>query len=322
MPRLSNFLWSRDREPDANPIICRPVEKDQIELALRLLLCRPEGLANDQTVLEFLAFASERKIDIRQMWIALAGGEIAWVLLPITNPGRTMLLFTPAHIPQPICIPAAEKLTDALCAHWHDHGMLLAQLLLDPLDVSVCDMYRKSGFELLAELIYLQRTVRKPPPVELPAGFSLIHYSDETHDAFADAIQRSYEGSLDCPSLNGRRDIEDVIAGHKSTGVFDPSLWHLLREGSEPRGVLILSPSQYADALELVYLGLTPPARGRGLGDLMMQLAMHTVAQQQRSDLTLAVDSHNQPAMNLYFRHGLKRIGSRLAMLRDLRSSP
>ncbi|HEY1629088.1 MAG TPA: GNAT family N-acetyltransferase [Tepidisphaeraceae bacterium] len=318
MPRLSNFLWSRDREPA--PITCGRVEKPQIEPALRLLLCRPEGLADDQAVLEFLSFASERKIDIRQMWIAQVGEEIAWTLLPITNPGRTMLLFTPAHIPQAICIPAAEKLTDAICSHWHDHGMQLAQLLLDPQDTPVCDLYLKSGFELLAELIYLQRTVRKPAAVEMPAGFSLTKYSDQTHADFADAIQRSYEGSLDCPSLNGRRGIEDVIAGHKSTGVFDPTLWHLLREGAEPRGVLILSPSQYADALELVYLGLTPPARGRGLGDLMMRIAFDAVPRQQRSDLTLAVDSHNQPAMNLYFRHGLKRIGSRLAMLRELRS--
>jgi len=38
------------------------------------------------------------------------------------------------------------------------------------------------------------------------------------------------------------------------------------------------------------------------------------------TELTLAVDSRNAPAMKLYFRHGLKRVGSRSAMIRDLRS--
>jgi len=42
------------------------------------------------------------------------------------------------------------------------------------------------------------------------------------------------------------------------------------------------------------------------------------VVRQNRSQLTLAVDSRNAPAMKLYFRHGMKRMGSRTAMIRVL----
>jgi ribosomal protein S18 acetylase RimI-like enzyme len=52
-----------------------------------------------------------------------------------------------------------------------------------------------------------------------------------------------------------------------------------------------------------------------------MNLALVTVARQNRSELTLAVDSRNEPALKLYHRHGLRRIASRMAMIRDLRQS-
>jgi ribosomal protein S18 acetylase RimI-like enzyme len=44
------------------------------------------------------------------------------------------------------------------------------------------------------------------------------------------------------------------------------------------------------------------------------------VVAQRRSDLSLAVDSRNVPALRLYYRHGLRRIGSRTAMVKDLRA--
>ena len=144
------------------------------------------------------------------------------------------------------------------------------------------------------------------------------NYSARTHQLFQQTIARSYEQSLDCPGLSGMRKMEDVMAGHKGTGEFDPSLWFLLMENYEPLGVLLLGPAVHADALELVYLGLTPAARGRGLGDLLMNLALLSVVRQNRAELTLAVDSRNVPAMRLYFRHGLRRIGSRTALVRQL----
>jgi ribosomal protein S18 acetylase RimI-like enzyme len=35
--------------------------------------------------------------------------------------------------------------------------------------------------------------------------------------------------------------------------------------------------------------------------------------------LTLAVDSRNVPALKLYYRHGMQQMGTKTAMLRDLR---
>jgi len=134
-------------------------------------------------------------------------------------------------------------------------------------------------------------------------------------------VAATYEGSLDCPRLNGRRDIEDVLSSHKSAGEFDPKLWFLLRERETPLGVLLLSESLRSDSIELVYLGLTPAARGRKLGELMMRQAYATVSARNQPRLCLAVDSQNTPALKLYYRHGMHRIASKLALLRDLRKN-
>lgn len=319
MPRLSNFFGTRNA--NLGDVACRPVQRHEIEPALRVMLAEGSGPASDEAVLDFLAFAIQRKIDLNQMWAVWAGGRIVWTLLPIPSAGRTMLIFTPVRFQPGVPIEAARLLTDKLCQYWAARDIDLVQFLLDPKDIAVRNFYLTCGFEFLAELIYLKKTVRQTPDINLPRGFRRLAYDSSTHALFAQTILQSYQGSLDCPMLNGRRHIDDVISGHKATGQFDPSLWSVLLENDDPRGVLILSPSHNADTLELVYLGLAPEARGRGLGDLLMRMAVASVVQQQRSGLTLAVDSRNTPALNLYHRHGLRRIGSRIALLRDLRAT-
>ena len=81
---------------------------------------------------------------------------------------------------------------------------------------------------------------------------------------------------------------------------------------------MLLNPSTHVGTAELVYLGLVPEARGRGLGDYLMRLALATVEDRGFNDVSLAVDSANGPALSLYFRHGMKRVGRRYALIRDL----
>jgi mycothiol synthase len=175
----------------------------------------------------------------------------------------------------------------------------------------------------MAELQYLQADVRRgfpPPPV--PAGVELLNYTAELHEDFARTIVESYRESLDCPGLNGLRDIEDVIAGHKSSGgrpeAFNPSWWFLLRDATGPLAVLLLARTAN-DTAELVYLGLAPEARGRGFGDLFVRHALHVVSAGGVAALALAVDANNTPALRLYHRHGLRRVGSKLALMRELK---
>ena len=74
----------------------------------------------------------------------------------------------------------------------------------------------------------------------------------------------SYQQSLDCPLLNGLREIGDVIAGHQASGEFNPRFWFVLSERDMPRGVVLLNRVPRTDTAELVYFGLAPAARGAG----------------------------------------------------------
>src|SRR5206468_2654294 len=149
-----------------------------------------------------------------------------------------------------------------------------------------------------------------------PEGMERVNYSASTHADFARAILDSYQQSLDCPKLSGLRHIEDIIAGHKATGEFDPTKWFLARDRSSGQGlgVLLLARAPRTDTVELVYLGLAPAARGRGLAKVMMRHALATAAHMGASRFCLAVDAENVPALKLYYAAGMARAGSRVAM--------
>jgi ribosomal protein S18 acetylase RimI-like enzyme len=283
--------------------------------SLRLIL----GTHEESHLSEFLIFARDRRINLESLWVAENGGSLLWALLPVLSPGRTMLLFSSAQPSSKLQERAAGLLVEEVCARFAEQGMQLAQALLDPKERTARSIFEARGFHALAQLDYLHVLVRRRLPAPLtPPGLAWETYSPASHARFAATILATYESSLDCPALNGLRDVEDIIAGHQATGEFDPSLWFLLSEASEPRGVLLLNPTPRSDSVELVYLGLAAAGRGRGLGDLLMKRGLSEVSQRGRSQLTLAVDAANPPALKLYYRHGLHRLCSKVAMMRKL----
>jgi len=315
MSGLSNiFRWR-----DATPVEVRPVGPGEIEPALRLILGSYGGRADSATAAEFEGFAQEREIDLTTIFVAAAGPKLVATTLPIASPGHTALLMTSTAGASQV---AAQHLARCIDASTNDlmsprHSIRIVQILLEASEHRLERELRALGFVDVATLIYLQRTVSRPSPAPVFAqGVSLVTYSPQTHDLFSRAILASYEQSLDCPTLHNRRGIEDVITGHRATGEYDPELWFCVMEAGEPRGVLLLAGVSGHDALELVYLGLAPAARGRRLGDALLQLALFEIGNRRLSQLTLAVDALNIPAIRLYHRHGLAEVHRRLALMK------
>jgi ribosomal protein S18 acetylase RimI-like enzyme len=317
---LSNLLGFKDARSDAGaPVTVRPATPAEYEAALRLVLAPPGAAADTRAVQEFIAFTTERGIGLDGLHVALQNGKVVSAILPVISPGRTMLLLCPPVGQGKPSDAIAARVIDPVCDYGRQNGIELAQALVDPQDTALHAVLTDAGFARMAELYYLHVQPAPDVPVPpLPEGIAWCTYSPDTHALFGRAILDSYHNSLDCPALNGRRDIEDIIAGHKASGTFDPNLWFLLREGDKSLGVLLLSESARSDAVELVYLGLSAAARGRNLADLMMRQALSVVAGRKLPRLCLAVDSLNTPALKLYYRHGMSRIASKIAMLRDL----
>lgn len=331
MGSLSNFLRRGDASPVrrgtdlAGAVHCRAALQGEVGDCLKLILGSHGRYADNNQVLDFLQFALHRRINLDDLWLAERGGRTVWSILPIVSPGRTMLFLTPTHHPTPLADPAPTLLADAICTHFATRGVRLAQALIEPTDTAARGQLEGTGFKAMAGLDYLHAGVRRTfQPPKLPSErMSWVRYSDQTQALFRDTVAASYRGSLDCPALNGLRDMDDVMAGHQASGEFDPSLWFLLCETNGdgepiPLGVLLLARMTKNEATELVYLGLTPEARGKGLGDLLVRQALAATAASGFSRLSLAVDGANRPALSLYHRHGFQHIGRKLAMMRIL----
>lgn len=161
------------------------------------------------------------------------------------------------------------------------------------------------------------------------------------------ALDDSYIDTLDCPELCGLRTSRDVLESHRAVGQQDDRLWWLVFEGEvggnlagQPaRGCVLLNATRESDAVELVYLGLGPRLRGRGLSRTLMELALRTVWEHRRTlglapelvdsgshrspmnltgGVTCAVDTRNTPALALYERLGFVRFGVRVPMVRAM----
>ena len=317
---LSNSLgWRDGRTAGEGGVTIRPATTAELDPAIRLVLGGQGATITDDNVREVLAFATERGIDLELLWIAELSGKPVLAALPVISPGRTALMFAsppPAHADDTVL----AQVIDAVCAALAAKHVQMAQVLLDPADEVMKRIYTAVHFDLMAELIYLQGAPHfdAAPPV-LPPHFRWVHYSERTHELFQQTILASYQQSLDCPALNGLRSMEDVIDGHKASGQFDPNHWSLLCQGERPMGVLLLASSGSQESLvELVYLGLVPEARGRKLGEILVRQAMATVAAEKHQRLSLAVDANNVPALKLYYRHGMNRVATKLALMRDL----
>jgi GNAT superfamily N-acetyltransferase len=316
----------RGPDPAGGEPFVHPASPAQVTDALGHVLSSESHLADEAQVADFLDFVRQRGISLDDLWVAQTGAdaEIAWAVFALVNPGRTLLLLGPGYVPEaPNATVAAVHLIHTVSAHYHKRGVHLAQVLLAPRAPALRQLYEACEFRHIADLMYLQATVRpqhkKHAEAALPEGFCWRTYSDKTHAQFSAIIADSYEQSLDCPALNGLRNVEDVLTGHRAAGEFDPGLWFMLCRGDLAQGVLLLSPSSQADTMELVYLGLPPAARGQKLGDVLMRQALSVTAARGLARLSLAVDSINAPALGLYYRHGMRRVSVKSALLRDLR---
>ena len=156
------------------------------------------------------------------------------------------------------------------------------------------------------------------PAPQWPSSVRIEPYAETLHDDLVRALEASYERTLDCPGLYGLRITADILAGHQATGDFDPALWTLLYVDDRPAGVMLLNAFPAHRTVELVYLGLAPFARGRGLGRQLLRHGLAQLKKRRERTLTLAVDDRNTPALALYASEGLRPIVKRVAMIRSL----
>jgi ribosomal protein S18 acetylase RimI-like enzyme len=206
-------------------------------------------------------------------------------------------------------------------AHLKTRGFLIAQALLDESAprFGAADL-AGGGMPQITELVYLERSTTLPFFVR-PEVPRLLwqEFGSATEAEFRAVLQATYHRSLDMPELEGIRSLDDILASHRAGGRFAAERWQMGHVQDEPdsAAVLLLAEMPDRDAWEVAYLGLTPPARGRGLGRAVLARALEMAAPHVPR-LELAVDVRNHPATRLYRMAGFTPFDQRAVHLASL----
>ena len=215
----------------------------------------------------------------------------------------------------------SAQLLNELLAELMRRAVLVAQVLLTIEQAAEARLFQSAGFIAGGELIYMSASeetfLSQTPSGELE--FPIVAPDDPE---LARILATTYQGSLDCPLVDGWREVSDVLAGYRATGTFRPDLWRLIRSRGETVGCLVLSDFPENCQGELTYLGIDPFCRGRGFGLAAAQWALHLAAQIGWSQVLLAVDAHNGPARRIYRAAKFTEIALRRLLVRRLHEKP
>jgi ribosomal protein S18 acetylase RimI-like enzyme len=272
----------------------------------------------------FLRYAETSAVSLEGLWSRLGPGDrIDSTVLAVPSPGRTAMVFA-SHPTGERDVEGIAQLIDHACRQIAAWDLDLAQGLLDPTETLERRAFLDAGFTELAVLDYLERPLsasNAPAPPVWPPQLRVRTeaYRDAHYDDLVTILEQSYEQTLDCPGLYGLRRTEDIIAGHKATGQFDPALWTLLWVDERPAGALLISPFPSHRTTELVYIGLAPFARRRGLGRQLLRQGLGALKGRPERSIALAVDQRNTPALGLYESEGFRPAVQRVALIRSLR---
>lgn len=190
----------------------------------------------------------------------------------------------------------------------------IAQILLTHEQESDGRLLTENGFPILTELIFMSAAVLehqpRPPEGEM---WQSNGWSESIRPRFEATITATYQGTLDCPELNGLRSGEQALLGHEASGPFQPELWQIYSQGKTDAGLMLARchSDESEPVFEIVYFGATPQLRGRGLGQKMLADLFAEAGRRGVSEIMLAVDVRNAPAIRLYEQFGFREFDRR-----------
>lgn len=180
------------------------------------------------------------------------------------------------------------------------------------------------GFQRLATLDYLNGKIHRETSGESFSQSVRLEFKScnwglrDELASFATLVDLTYQDTRDCPSLSEFRTAIQTLRGYQNSQSFTPSWWFRIhdRATNQCLGCLVMGRQESAkdpagrdlDIAEIVYMGLVPSARGRGLGKETVQSALRIAQQAGCKHLVLAVDKDNLAAKSIYRQAGLETL--------------
>ena len=287
----------------------------------------------------FVDRAGAHGIDLTYFWAAFNESGVALqAALIVPQVGRTAMIFLSGPGPRRVCGEPEDQtavriavLAEALSGTDREMGedIQLFQALPSPDEPWAIDAFTGAGMMRLGDLAYLRRPFAMREDggaIEWPDGVTirrLGRLNAAGHlPKLRRALERTYIDTMDCPGLCELRSLEDVIESHKSAGSFDRAHWWLLECDGEAEGCVLLSPSFENRSLELVYMGLGPKLRGRGLAGPALRFGINRAQRLGLDEVSCAVDMINEPARAVYARLGFTEFARRVAFVKPSSTNP
>jgi ribosomal protein S18 acetylase RimI-like enzyme len=271
---------------------------------------RPTRIANALRLVE------KGELDPAGVLVASQGGEPAGAIVYLPVPGASGLVWPPQAIEGANREAIEDALVHRATAALREQGARLAQCLLTEAELSLTGPLLRNGFAHVTALWYMQHELGASAG-GAPAGrLSYLSYNRLSNPVlFHDTLLHTYEDTRDCPEISGVRTADQIIAGHRAQGKYDPRRWILALAAGRPVGVLLLSEMPEWAAWDVAYVGVVPAERGRGYGRELMQKALAVARADGVARLTLSVDVRNEPAQRLYTALGFQTYDRREAIL-------
>ena len=281
-----------------NLVISR-AEPDDFEAGLDLIFSHLNPEQRHWQIEQMVHEAAEGRVSFDGIFMASSKNHLLGSMWCYVLPGRTAAVW-PARWAAKVSSMTSIRLARAVDGYLRERNVRLAQSLVEMDCGPDASLLREAGFKHVADLLYMVSDETSSPESLPSHSLKFEPFEDHKSTRLAALIERTYAGTLDCPALNGVRDIADVLEGYRATGTFDPNRWFFVREGTSDVGCLLLTDHPSQEQWEIVYVGFIPKSRGHGWGLEVTRHAQWLTRQANRKRLVLAVDTKNEPAIGMY----------------------
>jgi ribosomal protein S18 acetylase RimI-like enzyme len=286
------------------------------EAALRLVFLHFDAGEREKRVANALRLMEAGQLNPDGLFVLRHGAAISGAMICMPIRGAGALVWPPrTRDDVPDTVAVEDQLISRAVSWLRPRGAKLGQALLDRSETHLAAPLERNGFRNVTTLCYMRRAAGQALD-GIPQGRLCYQpYDSADRATFAETLLRTYDGSRDCPEVNGVRTIDEILDGHAADAGTNFDRWWLAFDGTRPVGVLLVTEPEEWQAWEVAYVGVVPEARGRGLGRELMQHAVGMARSAEAKQLTLCVDVRNAPAIALYRGLGFERYDERAVYL-------
>jgi ribosomal protein S18 acetylase RimI-like enzyme len=270
--------------------------------ALTLLYCRLAPAEREEQLASLRESVDRNEITLDNLLVAIRDGMPVGAILIVVRPGRMAFLWPPVVLPGEAGTIVAEKLLTSAASCVDAAGVVVTQCLLELDDTRGRDLLNSTGFPYCTEILLLSREVGDTlqSPDRDRGSLTFDTWNPALDVEFVEAVERTYVDSLDCPEIARYRSGNDALTSYRAAPGFDSALWSLVRVDDKAAGVLLAHDHPQRGIREIVYVGVVPEARRRGIGRSLLLRSLVAAAEAGIERCEVAVDGGNHYALSLY----------------------